>query len=490
MTTSGVQMNGMPIVKNTVQPAAQTKSGDAGKKADGGSFADMITASLSNQSSVSQAVSTKTDTSNVAAGSSKSNADTSKQTQSTGTENSIKQPKTGQIAKNDSNGKKADAALEGNGKAVETEQAVSNADTVSDETAESVEKLENAVAEAVKDILDIDEEELEKLLAEMGIGLMDLMNPQILTQFVVKAEGENDISVLLTDEQISGKLTDLMAKMQEIASENPEAVELLQTEAVLPNEELPKTFQEALVQANERNVQVDEQNEKKEAVDKNGSDDEKDGKPKFSVEVHKETEEHTEIRMERPVSSSAAVKNDQTPAEQFMNMVSNAAERQMDEVTFSELTPAQQIREIADQILERVRVNINPSQTSMEMMLNPGSLGRVSLNITSRQGVMTAQFTTQNEAAKEAIESQIVTLKETLEKQGLKVESVEVTVSNFSFTGSDSAAGQNAQSETSQRTRRNLTLDDNGGFDAELTEEENIALDMMERNGNQVDFTA
>ena len=51
----------------------------------------------------------------------------------------------------------------------------------------------------------------------------------------------------------------------------------------------------------------------------------------------------------------------------------------------------------------------------LEMSLNPESLGKVNLNITSKDGVMTAQITTQNEVSKEALESQLQILKDNIE---------------------------------------------------------------------------
>ena len=113
-----------------------------------------------------------------------------------------------------------------------------------------------------------------------------------------------------------------------------------------------------------------------------------------------------------------------------------------------------QIREIANQIMEQIKIVIRPEQTNMELQLNPEHLGRVHLTITEKEGMMTAQFTTQTETAKEAIESQMASLRESLQNQGIKVEAIEVTVSEFGFER-DGNAKQNNEGESGRQRRRN-----------------------------------
>ena len=87
-----------------------------------------------------------------------------------------------------------------------------------------------------------------------------------------------------------------------------------------------------------------------------------------------------------------------------------------------------QVREIANQIVERVKVTIKPNQTSMDLQLNPENLGKVNLSIQSTGDRMTAKFVVENELVKEAIESHIQLLKDSLSEQGIKVDSVEVAI--------------------------------------------------------------
>lgn len=348
----------------------------------------------------------------------------------------------------------------------------------------AVKEILAGIKSAVKDVLQLDEEEFNLLLEQMGIVVADLLNPQVLQQFVVEAGGGEDISVLLADESMYGNLRQLQ-----------ETIENIVQESGMPKEEIAR--QAAQLQApvlQEQEIAAEEIPEEKLMLsDTKASDLEtvaEAARPEestFHFEAVRESGE--DARQEGGTQERDSGARVSQP-EQFLNLMADAVSENQDgaEVQFSQLSAAEQLREIADQILEKVRVIISPSQTSMEITLNPESLGRVSLNLISKQGVMTAQFTAQNQVAREAIESQITVLRENLENQGLKVDAIEVTVSNFEFTQSDGMAGQEQQGGRPQQ-RRNIHIEEAGFLD-EVTEEEALAIDILERSGNSVDYTA
>ena len=154
------------------------------------------------------------------------------------------------------------------------------------------------------------------------------------------------------------------------------------------------------------------------------------------------------------------------------------------------------VNDVINQIARNVRVTISEAATSMEMQLNPEHLGKIYLNISERAGVIRAQITAQNEAVKEALETQLVELRTNLSQQGIKVDAVEVTVGTHEFEqnlegNAKQEEQQGQQMEESQKqTRRNLNLDDLDGLSGLMTEEEQLAAQIMRDNGNQVDYTA
>ncbi|MBQ9767917.1 MAG: flagellar hook-length control protein FliK, partial [Lachnospiraceae bacterium] len=164
----------------------------------------------------------------------------------------------------------------------------------------------------------------------------------------------------------------------------------------------------------------------------------------------------------------------------FIDALANHAVSQTGE---ADLAAAAQVREIANQIMEQIKIVIKPDQTNMELQLNPEHLGRVNLTITEKEGMMTAQFTTQSEVAKEAIESQMAALRETLQNQGIKVESIEVTVSEFGFER-DRDARQSEEGESGKQKRR-------GGFRVEEAEESAPQMtDYLNVTDSSVDYSA
>jgi flagellar hook-length control protein FliK len=150
---------------------------------------------------------------------------------------------------------------------------------------------------------------------------------------------------------------------------------------------------------------------------------------------------------------------------------------------------ATELHDIAQQIIERIRISVMPDQSSMELQLNPESLGKVNLTVQSKDGVMTAQFVVQNEISKEAIESQLSTLRETLNQQGIKVEAIEVTVSANAFEQSNE---QNSQSETDTQKNnsgKHITMEEAINM-TEMSEEESTMQDITGNLGSQIDYTA
>ena len=152
---------------------------------------------------------------------------------------------------------------------------------------------------------------------------------------------------------------------------------------------------------------------------------------------------------------------------------------------------------IMSQVTESIRVNYTVDTTSMEMQLHPASLGTVNMHIASTGGVVTAHIVVENEAVRAALESQLITLQQTFEEQGQKVEAVEVSVANYDLNrgGSSETGGDGRDRGTSgtgrvgARRRINLNDLDEEGLE-ELSEDEKLTADMMARSGNSVDYTA
>ncbi len=182
-------------------------------------------------------------------------------------------------------------------------------------------------------------------------------------------------------------------------------------------------------------------------------------------------------------------------AEVFMDNLTEAAS----ETTSDIINSYERVQDIMNQVRDQIRISVNQETTTMEMQLNPESLGKVGLHIESKAGNVTAQFIAQDEGVRAALETQVAELKSSLEQQGIKIESVEVTLASREFESNflndeGQGNGDAPDSEEAERTARlrRINLGAAGAEipEEEMTEEEALNLRMMRENGGTVDFSA
>jgi flagellar hook-length control protein FliK len=149
---------------------------------------------------------------------------------------------------------------------------------------------------------------------------------------------------------------------------------------------------------------------------------------------------------------------------------------------------------IIRQIVDYMEVNSQGDTPSLEMQLTPEHLGTLRIHLAAKDGVVSAQIVAQNETVKNALESQMIRLVESFDEQGIKVDSVEVSVgtnaSPDSFdqnTGSESGSGMTDGRSGYGRRLRNLNLSDLTQGQ-ELDEEDRLAAEMLRAGGNTIDY--
>ena len=153
-----------------------------------------------------------------------------------------------------------------------------------------------------------------------------------------------------------------------------------------------------------------------------------------------------------------------------------------------------QTEQIMNQIVEYMKINLKADTQTMELQLHPASLGTVNVQLMAKEGGLTAHFTTQNEAVRAVIETQLIQLKNQFEEQGIKVDAVEVTVANHAYGQQFSQDNENAGQEQSKagKGRRSINLDQIESEEEleEMEDSERIAVEMMQASGSTVDYTA
>lgn len=151
---------------------------------------------------------------------------------------------------------------------------------------------------------------------------------------------------------------------------------------------------------------------------------------------------------------------------------------------------SEQTQNIMNQIMDYMRIQLGADTTSLEMQLHPASLGTLQVQIASKGGVVTANFITQNEAVKAALESQMVQLKESFEEQGVKIEAIEVTVQTHEFERNlEQGRGRNQQEPERRGRARRINLGDPLSMET-MAEEDELTAEMMAMEGSTVDYMA
>lgn len=353
-------------------------------------------------------------------------------------------------------------------------------------------QLATEIKETVMESLQITENQLDDIMSVLGLNYLQLLEPSNLASVFMQANGITDPSQILTNEMMSDQFNQLVEQIGQIDLEDmgltkEDVATYLEkfNDTLSNNSDVKETVVTNTVTNAVTNMSVNKANENQQEVKTVGND-QQNASVNFSVQVEKATDESDSTNTEEQKQQQSQPSVEDANATTILNNLSKATTI---ESFGDELVQVQQMRDIANQVIEQVKVVIKPSQTSMEMQLNPESLGKVNLLVTQKEGVLTAQFTVQNEIAKEALESQMQTLKDNFVQQGIKVEAVEVTVSNLPFSQDNMSKESNDQQKPFNK-RKNINLADLNSLEEELTQDDQVIVDMMNQNGNSVDYSA
>ena len=361
---------------------------------------------------------------------------------------------------------------------------------VSVEEAEAVSALLVQVRQVICEALGITEEQLTGAMEALGMEDADLLSRESLQQLFLNVN-QAEPTEFLTNEELFRQFTELTKAVEQtveasgFTAEEVQTVQNLlkeQTEAVqpaeqdvpeMPTEEAPKLSTEE-TEMEELPEETQETGTVAEVKQTDTASEAKTESGNTGDEAHTAQAKKDGDKIVVSSETDANVKN------VFIDALANHAVAQTGE---ADIAAAAQVREIANQIMEQIKITIRPEQTNMELQLNPEHLGRVNLTITEKEGMMTAQFTTQTEVAKEAIESQMASLRESLQNQGIKVEAIEVTVSEFGFER-DRQSEQSGNGEPEKRRKSGTLL-------VEETEETAPKMaDYLNVTDSSVDYSA
>lgn len=392
-----------------------------------------------------------------------------------------------------------------------------------EESSQELETFEKQIVEGIAEELGVSEEEVVKAMEALGITVFDLLEPQNLAELVMEITGIEDSAQLLFD----ASFQNLVQSVNELGTELKNSLgfddEQMKTFLTLLEEVNGGTEAVAVFEDGELQQLLADTEALQQTVQKVVSNESEDVSKLLSRQITDSTEEGGNISQEAAAFRQSGLSGEMDN-EAEMNFGQDMQEQsgehtgtdKMVAVTGEQVQVMQVGTEavpvdlevpqdsyvsvdtvkMIEELAERVKMMHTQGETSLEMQLNPQNLGKLYLNVTSKQGVVNAHMVVTNELVKEALEAQVVQLRESLNQAGVKVDAVEVTVSAHEFER-NLEQGQSREEQEGQqqeqnfsKNRRNLHISSLDELSGIMTEEEALAAQIMRDNGNSVDLTA
>ena len=408
---------------------------------------------------------------------------------------------------------------------------------------DTLDQFQSDVVRTVAEQLGVSEDSVKDMMESLGLTAFDLLNPENLAQLAMQLTGETSPMDLLMNDQFQGLMQQIdqlggqlanelelqPAQMDELIAQmdilqTPETLtdeemqilndaagqqttadtvstdimpELAQTDEVQPMDKQADVFQKE-PKSDEVRTQQPQAQETKQTAEQQTMEqqtmeqqtDAEDGDSQTGDQV--KTAQPEKITADR---SSSDVAKTQT-AMQMQDTAGVQTMAHAADVTSETSYISVDTMDLLEQVAEQIRVNVSEGTSSMEMQLNPENLGKVYVNISSKEGMIHAQLAASNEAVRAALETQVADLRQNLNQAGVKVDAIEVTVASHEFEKNLEQNQENEkqqgerQQEQSRGRRRNLNLSSLDGLSGLMTEEETLAAQMMRENGNSMDVTA
>ena len=352
----------------------------------------------------------------------------------------------------------------------------------SDSITNKLEEIAAEVKEKIKETFDVTDEQFEEAMAMLGLGMLDLLQPDSLKQLVAAVNGQNDMLSILLNEDLSSGLQDLLGFLGE-------QMKVLSDSLNISDEQLKGIVEAAL----------NSQDESKKNVNMVDVPEEAEGNLKNTETVTNVIEEKLTLVNEQSKNNSGSMSKEHQSSmnkagTQELQTASNLAQEISN--SFSKVLvsgdEAINAADIVKQVIDSVKISQTQQLQNIEVALNPENLGKITVNVTARDGIVTARLVAENEQVKQALESQMVTLKEKFENQGIKVDAVEITVQSHSFEANENLKGNDSQEENAgKKSPGRLKLDSLDDLEeSELSDEEVRARDSIKNGVSSVEYSA
>lgn len=333
------------------------------------------------------------------------------------------------------------------------------------------------ILQQITEQLGVSPEEVLQAMDALGISAEDLS--QNMAALLSELTGTDQMAVL-TDESLYTQVSDLANAVEK-------TIEELADTLGMDKEQLTTLLQDS-VKEPEEPVIVAEQESAAPVTDMQ-QESTGDQEVQTATTTDIEAEQPRETKRDENGNMQQQMQDMQKPTENLQQTQGSAIAAEQTTERFD----LQRTQKIIDQIADYVKIHSSEKLTSMEIELNPASLGSVNLHVSSKGGVISAQLYAQDEAVRTALESQVAALKESLEAQGMKVDAIEITEHSHQLEQNlDQNGGQQEGAEAQKKSgRRLLNLDElpeEEAYEEEMTQAEKLQIEMMRMGGNKLNF--
>lgn len=413
-----------------------------------------------------------------------------------------------------------------NTKEISIKTASKNSPTES-EVKKITDDISSQIVKKVTDDLDISEDELNNAMQLLGLTAMDLLNPANLAALYCEVTGNaSDPQALV----LNADFTALFNDVSQVASENDAQLDLLSQLTASDDGEI---LDADIVSSADTNESTGSVNTPEKTVDSSYDDTAASGQnindtADEAVKVYDGGTQDSSYQNPDEGTSSGETGNDITSDEntektqsksQVDSSFDDSGERvlhhddgahsdnsvlhasvseQLNTDTSFEMSQSQSrlrvdTTDIIRQIVDSMSISNTTEESAINLQLTPESLGRMYINVSQKNSEISARIAVSNEAVKEALQTQMVNLKEALNNSGIRVNEVEITVASHEFERNLEQGAANDSRQQESTNSYNGSNSSDSGIDSDMMQdraEERLVTQIMRDNGNSVDFTA
>lgn len=343
-----------------------------------------------------------------------------------------------------------------------------------------------AMVDQLAELLGISSEQLLGAAVEKGAAVNDMLDVDFVKSLALDIAGLKQVDVLVNEDVAA-----LMDNVAELVMEYSDELSYQSDFAELLSDFLDAQSETDIIP----DVKTDDMNNTVDVLDSTFAEHETADVTDRTVMTASEADEGTfadDMQKSDSDGDSTDLFSPRSNVREDSSIVNNlgqAIEAALDEVDAAvmPINSDNTQLDIVRQLVDGIKANITKEATTLELSLNPASLGKVTITVIEKDGAMQARITAETEHAKNAIEANVAVLKEAFENKELKVDAIEVMVATYEFSEQQMEKNEEDGRDGMSGGIKSLNLDD---FDDEdIVEEDSVEIDMMRNAGNKVSYS-